>query len=48
MTRKLTSEDISAMSSIDWAEAPSSPVATPPWETTSFTFMFGCATDMRS
>ena len=47
-TLKLTSEDITAMSSTDCAEAPSSPTETPPWEAIIFTLRFGCETDMRS
>ena len=47
ITVKFTSDDITAMSSMDWAEAPSSPGVTPPCDATSFTFICGCASDMR-
>src|SRR3990172_2218175 len=39
---------MSARSSIASAEAPSSPVTTPPWLATTFTFVPGCATAIRS
>ena len=48
ITRKLTSEHISARSSTDCADAPSSPTETPPCEATSFTPSRGWDTDMRS
>ena len=47
-TRKGTSEHISARSSTDCAEAPSSPTETPPWDATILTSRRGWATAIRS